>query len=470
MNTPRFDQASILVVGDAMLDRYWHGDTSRISAEAPIPVVDVAEVEDRPGGAANVALNVVTLGARAFLISSLGKDEPGDTLRAKLAAAGIDSHIIDSASRTTVKLRIVSQSQQLIRADFEDLQETPSSVLTDRLSDVISSVDTVLLSDYDKGLLAEPQPLIQLATGAGKPVLVDPKFKHMSSYRGSTLIKPNLKELKHAIGDWRSEQEMVDRCQQMIRELEVEAMLVTRASEGMTLIRKSEPEVHFPARTREVYDVSGAGDTVIATLAAALASGETLIDATGLANVAAGLVVGHFGITSVSGPELRQAVAQDADFDRGVMTRDQLEIAVREAKQQGRRVVFTNGCFDILHAGHVSYLEEAKAQGDLLVVATNDDDSVHRLKGEGRPINPVDHRMALLAGLQAVDWVVSYAEDTPESLLEALSPDVLVKGGDYSVDQVVGADIVRGYGGEVEVLQLVEDCSTSALVEKIRRL
>lgn len=261
---------------------------------------------------------------------------------------------------------------------------------------------------------------------------------------------------------------MVRRSQELISNLGVEAMLVTRSAQGMTLIKRYGEEQHFPARTREVYDVTGAGDTVMATLCAALGAGQTLNDAIGLANVAAGLVVGHFGITSVSGPELRQELASDAEFARGRMSPEQLKVVVEEARHRGERIVFTNGCFDILHAGHVDYLAEARKQGDRLIVAINSDESVRRLKGPGRPVVTLDHRMTVLAGLAAVDWVVSFDGDTPEALISALRPDVLVKGGDYSSDQVVGGDIVRGYDGEVRVMPLVEDCSTSALVEKIR--
>jgi D-beta-D-heptose 7-phosphate kinase/D-beta-D-heptose 1-phosphate adenosyltransferase len=228
--------------------------------------------------------------------------------------------------------------------------------------------------------------------------------------------------------------------------------------------------MHLPARKREVYDLSGAGDTVVATLATALSAGETLEDAVGLANIAAGLAVSKPGIVSVSGPELRLELAEDMGFSKGVMTQEQLLQTSEEARSRNEKIVFTNGCFDILHAGHVNYLAEARALGDRLIIAVNDDESVHRLKGEGRPINSVDRRLAMLAGLAAVDWVVSYAEDTPEALLSKLKPDVLVKGGDYGLEEVVGADIVREYGGEVAVLNLVEDCSTTAIAEKIRNL
>ncbi len=471
MKVPRFDGTHVLVVGDAMLDRYWHGDTRRISAEAPIPVVNVSEIEDRVGGAANVALNITTLGAKASLIAAVGIDESGAVLKAKLESAGISHYLIESKDvRTTTKLRIVSRSQQLIRGDFEDIVAVEGAKLLPLMTVAIDEVDIVVLSDYDKGVLAEAQIVIKSAINKEKPVLVDPKFKPLSAYRGATLIKPNRLELEHAIGHWSSEAEMMALCQDLCDKLEFGALLVTLSSNGMTLIRQGVEEVHFPARMREVYDVSGAGDTVVATLAVALASGETLLDAIGLANVAAGIAVSHFGITSVSGPELRLEVVSEQNFGRGAMSREHLLIAADEARSRGQKIVFTNGCFDILHAGHVDYLSEARAEGDLLVVAVNSDDSVHQLKGEGRPINPVERRMTMLAGLEAVDWVVEFDEETPESLLRELKPDVLVKGGDYTVEQVVGAEIVLAYSGEVKVLKLVEDCSTSALVQKIREL
>ncbi len=471
MKVPRFDGAHILVVGDAMLDRYWHGETRRVSAEAPIPVVDVAEIEDRLGGAANVALNVSTLGSSAILIAAIGVDEPGEILKTKLDSANIRHHLLESDDvRTTTKLRLVSQNQQLIRADFENIVAIEGSRLEPLLGQCINDADIVVLSDYDKGVLTDAQLVIRAAQQADKPVLVDPKFKPLGAYQGATLVKPNRLELEHAIGPWSSESEMVSRCQSLCLAHGFEAILVTRESAGMTLIKKDQEEVHFPARMREVYDVSGAGDTVFATLAVALASGETLVDATGYANIAAGIAVSHFGITGVSGPELRLEVANEHSFSKGVMSLEHLAIAVEEARSRGQKIVFTNGCFDILHAGHVDYLSEAKEEGDLLIVAVNGDESVHQLKGEGRPINPIERRMTMLSGLESVDWVVAFNDETPEPMLEILKPDVLVKGGDYSVEQVVGADIVRAYGGEVKVLKLVKDCSTSALVQKIREL
>ena len=469
MNIPRFDNARILTVGDAMLDRYWHGETTRVSAEAPIPVIDVGEIEDRPGGAANVALNVATLGAASSLIAATGRDEMSDILQAKLQSSGIDCRFIIAEDKPTItKVRLVSRNQQMLRADFEEMFDVTPGLLLDAMK-AVSDYDAIIVSDYDKGTLNEPESLISYARSLGKPTLVDPKFKSFERYRGATLIKPNTLELRHAVGNWVEEAEMLAKCRQLMTSFGFDSMLVTRASEGMTLIQK-DTEHHFPARTREVYDTSGAGDTVIAVLAAGLASGQTLPDAVALSHVAAGIVVSHFGVTSVSGPELRAEINPEEPQNRGKMTADQLAVAVQIAKTRGEKIVFTNGCFDILHAGHVDYLTDARQEGDRLIVAVNDDESVHRLKGEGRPINPIDHRMTMLAGLSAVDWVVSYSQDTPEALLKRLAPDVLVKGGDYGIDQVVGADIVRAAGGSVKVLSLLEDCSTSALAEKIREL
>jgi D-beta-D-heptose 7-phosphate kinase / D-beta-D-heptose 1-phosphate adenosyltransferase len=469
MKIPRFDNAHILTVGDAMLDRYWHGDTNRVSAEAPIPVIEITGIEDRPGGAANVALNVATLGAKSSLIAATGQDEMSDILESKLSSSGIGCHFIKVEGMSTItKVRLVSRSQQMIRADFEAVFDVDAGQVVKGM-DLVADYDSLVLSDYDKGLFSDPASIIENARKKGKPVLVDPKFKPFSAYKGATVIKPNTLELKNAVGDWNSEAEMLEKCRVLMAGMGCEAMLVTRASEGMTLIEQHE-ESHFPARTREVYDTSGAGDTVIAVLAASLASGQTLRDSVALANVAAGIVVSHFGVTSVSGPELRAEVDLAESVGQGKLSAEQLFAAVQGSRSRGEKVVFTNGCFDILHAGHVDYLGDAKREGDRLIVAINSDESVHRLKGEGRPINPLDRRMTMLAGLASVDWVVSFDGDTPEGLLRMLKPDVLVKGGDYAIDQVVGADIVRSAGGEVKVLSLVEDCSTSALVEKIRGL
>jgi len=470
LEIPRFDKARILVAGDVMLDRYWHGGTSRISPEAPVAVVNVKSTRDSPGGAGNVALNVAALGAAASLVGLVGDDLAGRELEESLTAAGVlcDFHQV-VGKPTITKLRVISRHQQLIRLDFEEPFEVAHArELFGRVVQLLDKVDALVLSDYGKGALLEVATLIGAAKAVGIPVLVDPKGRDFSIYRGATILKPNLHEFEAIVGVCNSEDELVSKGQQMLRELELEALLITRGEHGMSLIRQNEPEQHFPARAREVFDVTGAGDTVISVLAASMGAGLSLSESVALANIAAGLVVARLGTVAISGPELRREVQRDGGSDRGVMSREQLHLAVADARAHGEKIVFTNGCFDIIHAGHVGYLKEAKKQGDRLVVALNDDASVTRLKGKGRPINPIDRRMAVVSGLESVDWVVSFTEDTPEVLLHELKPDLLIKGGDYGIDGVVGSDFVHSYGGEVKVLSFLDNCSTSAIVSKIQ--
>ncbi len=470
LQVPAFNQSRVLIVGDVMLDRYWHGGTHRISPEAPVPVVKVEQLEDRPGGAANVALNAAALGSAAVVIGLTGADEQAESLQLRLESAGILPLFQKEASVPTItKLRVISRHQQLMRLDFEESFEgLDLSPLVKLFEEQLSLAGTVVLSDYGKGALRDPQALIQLARQRGVPVLVDPKGRDFTKYRGATLITPNLAEFEAVVGACRNERELVEKGQQLLRDLELDALLVTRSEHGMTLLRAGQTELHLPARAREVFDVTGAGDTVISVLAASLAAGSPIEQAVALANMAAGIVVGKLGTATVSGPELRRAVQREQGVERGVMSEEQLLVALQDAQAQGERIVFTNGCFDIIHAGHVGYLEQARKLGDRLVVAINSDASVSRLKGPGRPINPVERRMAVLAGLEAVDWVTYFEDDTPERLLELFKPDILVKGGDYSVDQVVGWEIVQGYGGEVAVLDFLDNCSTTAIVNKIR--
>jgi len=472
LEMPPFQHARLLVIGDVMLDRYWHGSASRVSPEAPVPVVQVTNREDRPGGAGNVALNIAALGSAVRLVGVVGDDETGLELLSRLKAAGVYCDFIQSEGKPTItKLRIISQHQQLIRLDFEKEFEASDIIgLQDKAKSLVDGSQVMVLSDYGKGALQDIIDLIDLGRSRNIPIIVDPKGSEFTKYRGATLITPNLSEFEAVVGGSDNEDELVNKGLRLVRELNLEAILITRGEHGMTLIRPDSPELHLPARAQEVFDVTGAGDTVISVLAASMAAGDGLADATALANLAAGLVVGKLGTAAISGPELRRAMLSDQNSGRGVMTAEQLQIVVQDAKAHGEKIIFTNGCFDIIHAGHVGYLAEAKRLGDRLVVAINDDDSAHRLKGPGRPINPVERRMAVLAGLEAVDWVVSFSEDTPEPLLESLQPEVLVKGGDYSMDQVVGGSYVKSYGGMVRVLEFLDNCSTSAIMEKMKEV
>ncbi len=471
LTMPNFESAHILVVGDVMLDRYWHGMSSRISPEAPVPVVKVSQTEDRPGGAGNVALNMAALGSSVSLIGIVGNDEAGQILQHRLRAAKIHIDFLVSTTKPTItKLRVISRHQQLLRMDFEDKFDLSDSAdFIGKVRTAIRNSDVLVLSDYAKGSLQDCQTLIRIARDAGVPVLVDPKGHDFIRYRGATMLTPNFHEFETVVGKCTSEQDLVHKGKTLMQDLGLQALLITRGEQGMTLLRPSQPELHLPARGREVFDVTGAGDTVIATLAAAIAAGHSMPEATALANLAAGIVVGKLGTAAVSAPELRRAIVAEQGAQRGVVSEEQLLMAIEDARASGERLVFTNGCFDIIHAGHVGYLEEARKQGDRLIVAVNSDASIRRLKGSGRPINPLDRRMAVLAGLEAVDWVVSFDEDTPERLLRRVKPDVLVKGGDYREDQVVGGNIVKPYGGKVKVLSFFDNCSTTSIVNKIRK-
>ncbi len=471
LTMPQFDSSHVLIIGDVMLDRYWHGSSHRVSPEAPVPIVNVSLEEERPGGAGNVALNISALGGRVSLVGVVGNDPAATLLKNRLDAAGIFSDLqVSTAKPTITKLRVMSRHQQLLRMDFEEIFGVEDSDTFDgKISPVLPHADILVLSDYAKGTLQDCQALIKRAKAAGIPVLVDPKGGDFSRYQGASLLTPNIAEFEAVVGRCESEQDVVRKGLQLIAKLNIDALLVTRGEMGMTLLRAHQAAIHLPARAREVYDVTGAGDTVIAVLAAVLAAGQTLPEAVALANLAAGIVVGKLGAATVSAPELRRAIHSEHGSERGVVSEEQLLQAIEGARANGERIVFTNGCFDIIHAGHVGYLDEARKQGDRLIVALNSDSSVRRLKGQGRPINPVDRRMAVLAGLESVDWVVSFDDDTPERLLRRIKPDVLVKGGDYRADQIVGSTIVKANGGNVKVLRFFENCSTTSIVNRIRQ-
>jgi D-beta-D-heptose 7-phosphate kinase / D-beta-D-heptose 1-phosphate adenosyltransferase len=465
-----FEQASVCVIGDLMLDRYWQGLSARISPEAPVPVVKITQREDRPGGAGNVALNIAALGAKTTLLGTIGNDEAGQILQDCLAAAGIHTQLQIAAHKPTItKLRVLSRHQQLLRMDFEEkFCAQDSSELMAHAAAAIGSAKVVVLSDYAKGTLQNCPQLIAIANAAGIPVLVDPKGDDYSFYKGATLLTPNLSEFEVVVGHCHTEQDLETKGQALLHELQLGALLITRGNKGMTLLRPQLPSFTLPAQAREVYDVTGAGDTVIAVLASALAAGNNLTDAVTLANLAAGIVVGKLGAASVTPLELLDAMQRKQGGGRGIISAKQLSEALAIARAKGEKIVFTNGCFDLLHAGHVGYLTEARKQGDRLIVALNSDASIRRLKGSTRPINSLHRRMAVIAGLEAVDWVVSFEDDTPEHLLRLIQPDLLVKGGDYAEDEVVGGDLVKATGGSVKVLRFFEDCSTTSIVNRIR--
>lgn len=451
-----------------MLDRYLFGGTERISPEAPVAVVHVSRTEDRPGGAANVSVNLARLGVHTSLLGIVGADDEALSLETALREANVDCELSRLDDWPTItKSRVQSRGQQLIRLDREDPVPSGSAQLTAALAKRLGDVSAVVLSDYGKGSLQDVAAMIDACRKAGVPVFVDPKGRDFDKYRGATLITPNQAEFEAVAGETGSDETLVQAARDTLERLSLRALLITRSEKGMLLVEKGEEPRFLPARAREVFDVTGAGDTVIAVFAGALAAGTDLADAAALANLAGGLVVGKIGVASVTPSELRVALHRRGQGGRGMLAEAALLPLAAEAKERGEKIVMTNGCFDVLHAGHVAYLEEAKTLGDRLIVAINDDDSVRRLKGEKRPINKLEDRMSVLAGLAAVDWVVPFSEDTPARLVTAILPDVLVKGGDYKPAAIAGADAVLKNGGEVRALAFHEGQSSSRIIDRL---
>ncbi|MBP4132366.1 bifunctional D-glycero-beta-D-manno-heptose-7-phosphate kinase/D-glycero-beta-D-manno-heptose 1-phosphate adenylyltransferase HldE [Gallibacterium anatis] len=468
----QFNHAKVLVLGDVMLDRYWFGAANRISPEAPVPVVKVQQNEERAGGAANIAMNIASLNVPIKLLGMTGQDEAAQALAKLLADQRIDCDFVRLDSHPTItKLRILSRHQQLLRLDFEEnFHDVQSDELLSRLQHYIAGYGALILSDYGKGTLSQVQQMIQIARQANVPVLIDPKGTDFERYRGATLLTPNMSEFEAVVGTCHSKQEIVDKGLALIKQFDLTALLVTRSEKGMTLIRPQQEAFHLPTQAQEVFDVTGAGDTVISVLGTAIADGRSLEEACYLANVAAGIVVGKLGTSTVSTVELENAIHRRSENGFGIMSEQELKQAVAKAKARGEKIVMTNGCFDILHPGHVSYLANARKLGDRLIVAVNSDASVKRLKGEQRPINNLETRMAVLAGLASVDWLVAFEEETPQRLISEILPDLLVKGGDYKPEEIAGSKEVWANGGDVKVLNFENGYSTSNMIKKIQSL
>ncbi len=466
---PGFKGLNILVVGDLMLDYYWSGQTTRVSPEAPVPIVKVAKKESRAGGAGNVALNIASLSANVSLLGIVGDDREADELQELLETKGVNCDFIKSKNAPTAcKLRVVAQHQQLIRLDFEEpLQNFDYSELLAHYKKALAGVDAVIFSDYAKGVLAHIPQLLALANAQGIKSFIDPKGTNFSIYQGATLITPNRSEFQAVVGPCADNAQIISKGQALLKQHNIEALLVTLSEQGMALIKRSDA-YFLPTHAREVFDVTGAGDTVIASMALGVASGLGLQHAMHLANMAAGIVVGKFGTSTVSSHELNRSLHGDKENISGVVTEAELANEIDFAQKSGEKVVMTNGCFDILHAGHVAYLEQARLLGDRLVVAINSDESVQQLKGDSRPINKLADRMTIIAALGCVDWVIPFFEETPERIYNQFLPDILVKGGDYKPDQVVGAEAVIKAGGKVEILDFVDGKSTTATIERIK--
>ena len=470
-----FAQLKVLVVGDIMLDRYVHGEVDRISPEAPVPVLRHAQRYERAGGAANVAMNLAGLGCQTFLCGFWGSDGEQAELAGLLEKAKIDTTGVVRGSLPTIsKTRIVGRNQQLLRLDIESREAVPAvemQRLEERATGLAAKVHAVILSDYAKGALTEEicSAVIRAARSAGVPVLADPKTPDFSKYSGATTVCPNLGELSLATGvPAHRTEELLAAAQALLTEHDFKFLTVTMSEKGITLLRR-EGRYHSPARAREVFDVSGAGDTVIATLAASMAGGLNVTTAVELANMAAGIVVGKVGTVPIAQHELIAALTPSSGVTavEKVLDLERMVTRVAEWRAAGETIVFTNGCFDLLHVGHIALLEECRKFGSKLVLGLNADASICRLKGPTRPIVGERERAKVMASLAAVDAVVLFGEDTPLELIRALKPNVLVKGGDYTIETVVGHEDVIAQGGRVEIVPTVEGFSTTNIVNKL---
>lgn len=475
----KFSHVRVLCVGDAMLDRFVTGRVERISPEGPVPVMEVSSETLAPGGAANVARNVAALGAQCTLVGATGYDANGALLAALLGeTANISTMFIQLASRpTTCKTRFIGHHQQMLRVDHEDasaLSREEEDLVLERALPLIPAHDVVILSDYAKGLLSGrvTQAVIHACNEAGRLVIVDPKVADLTRFAGATLVTPNQKETKAIVGIWPgSDEEAIRAGEGMLAAYPIHAVLMTRAEQGMTLMVRGEAAVHIGTEAREVFDVVGAGDTVIATLATMMGASASIEQAARVANTAAGIVIGKTGTATVSGAELRDAWTRKSAFDEKatkVIIRSWDEVCALAAdwRADGLKVGFTNGCFDLLHVGHVRILQFARDHCDRLIVGINSDASVSRLKGPTRPINTAADRGELLASLSCVDGVVEFAQETPLELIRAISPDVLVKGAEYEIDKIAGADHVLGQGGQVLTFEMVPGKSTTATIKR----
>ncbi len=479
---PRAEQLQstrLMVVGDLMVDQYLSGHVRRISPEAPVPVLKLEQEEYVLGGAANVAKNLVALGARPTVIGVVGNDALGERLREDVVALGLPGEgILTVAHRpTTLKTRVVSQTHQMIRIDRETeqpIEGEPLQQLEAFMLARLDACDAVVLSDYGKGLLSPPivERVIAEARRRDLRVFVDPKGFSFDKYRGASFITPNRAEAQRAAGGrpLENEEQLRQAAEEWIEQLGLEGMLITLGKAGLFVATGSRKDGRcrsIEAEEREVYDITGAGDTVLATFSLLLTAGLDVFEAACWANRAAGVVVGKAGAAVVTRSELENYARRFEPWQRKVKTVEELRSVVKEARRRGHRIVFTNGCFDLLHVGHIQLLQEARRLGDLLIVGMNSDASVAQLKGAGRPLIPEKERLQILASLDCVDQLVVFSETTPNALLEALRPDVLVKGANYSPEEVTGHEIVESYGGRVELVPIRSQVSVSGLVDHI---
>ena len=464
---PDFSKTKVLVVGDIMLDQYYFGDCNRVSPEAPVVAVNIKKISNKIGAAGNVALNLNSLKVKTYLLGVIGQDKNAKILKDLFKLSSVHTNLLEEKdAKTITKLRVLSKNQQLIRLDFEDsVIQFNRLELEKKFKKIIKEVDSVLFSDYGKGTLLDIAKLIQIAKKYNKKVFVDPKGNDFTKYKNSTLISPNLSEFEQIVGKTTNEEVFIKKAKELRKELEIENLLVTRSEDGMSLFNLQTHHRLF-AQKKEVIDVTGAGDTAIATVCASMSLNLNPYFCVELANSAAAIVVDKIGTSFVTPQELQQEHYKKTSNTQNIEL-NELLLKIKTLKSQKQKIVFTNGCFDILHSGHVAYLNEAATLGDILIVALNSDQSIRKLKGKSRPINKLKNRKEVIAGLKAVDYVIDFNDDTPIEILKKINPDFLVKGADYTEDQVVGADYVKSYGGQIKLVRFFDEISTSKIIESV---
>lgn len=461
---------NILVVGDVMLDCYIEGVVNRVSPEAPAPVISEANYRSVAGGAANVAMNLSSLGIKTTLVGVMGSDKPGEDLKDILKSNGVDLDLVLSESPTTTKTRVLSGSHQIVRIDNDNhCTDIENTAVYESVLKHLPLIDLVLMSDYAKGAVENPQRIIKACIDLEIPIFIDPKNEDLSVYSGATLLKPNIHEFNKHFALSVTDNNFNEYGNKLLETLRLEKLLVTRGEKGMTLFTPDNDALSINDVSRSVFDVTGAGDTVFSLIGACFISNKSDIESIKIASEAARLAVENIGTKVISIDELDFRMnMHELKSNRVFYSFDELALNINQEKKSGKKIVFTNGCFDIIHSGHVSYLEEASSHGDILIIGLNSDDSVSRLKGQSRPINSINERAKVLSSLRCVDYVIEFDEDTPLNLIQSLLPDVLVKGGDYTAANIVGANLVIENGGRVEITDFINNQSTSHMIQKIK--
>ena len=463
-------EVNLTVLGDVMIDKYWKGKVNRISPEAPVPILKADEIETRAGGAANVANNIASLGGTVSIFGIIGDDDNGKELSSLIDRSNLNNHLtVHKKLKTTTKLRFLANNQQLLRVDFEENNFVSNKIHENsKFLSNLKKTDLIVLSDYNKGTLSNVQDIIKITNSLNKISIIDPKGSSFDKYYGATIITPNLLEFEQIVGPCNDNSVLEEKAKILIKKLKFKHIIVTRGSEGLSVFSKNEKGIHLKTEAKEVFDVTGAGDTLIATLGFFIAHGLTVHQSAQIANSAASFVVAKSGTSTINLAELIPKFSLKFSQNKSLYNKEEIRVLVDNLKKLNKKIVFTNGCFDILHPGHLHLLQKAKELGDVLIVGINEDSSVRELKGILRPINKISDRIEMMSNIKTVDIIIPFKEKTPIELIKLIIPDILVKGGDYKADKVIGNEIVRSNGGDVIVIDFLKGFSSSNIINKIK--